>query len=58
MSTNFCLRLTEPSAREVLIFRSLIEREEQRASEERKREHGSNRPRIETASQLKKNVGP
>ena len=35
MSTNFCLKLIEPSAREVFDFGTLAEKEEKEASEER-----------------------
>ena len=51
MSTNFNLELIEPSAREVFIFWTLVEREEQGgASEERRKEHDSNLARLETAA--------
>ena len=58
MSTNFRHELLVPSAREVFTFRTLVEREERGASEERKREHGSILARLETASELQKNVDP
>ena len=54
MSINFRLELIEPSAREVFIFWTLVKREEQGMSEERKREQGSNLARLETALELKK----
>ena len=56
MSTNFRLKLIEPSAREVFIFWTLVEREERGVSEERRRDHVSNLARLETASKLKKTV--
>ena len=48
----------EPSAREVLIFWIMVEREERRGSEGRKRDHDSNLARIETASEPKNFVDP
>ena len=53
VSNNFRLKLIEPSAIEVLICKALIEREEREASEERGREHGSNRPKLKTASNVR-----
>ena len=53
MSTNFYLKLIEPSARPVFIFWTLVEREEWGGvSEERKREHESNLARLKTAPEL------
>ena len=49
VSTNFCLKLIKPSDREVFIFGTLVEREERTKSEERRKEHGSNLARLETA---------
>ena len=46
VSNNFRLKLIEPSAREVFIFWTLVEREERGASEERRGEHGSNLARL------------
>ena len=40
VATNFRLEFLEPSAREVSIFWTLVKREEWRASQERRREHG------------------
>ena len=54
MSTNFCLKLIKPSDREVFIFGTVVEREERTKSEERRKEHGSNLARLETAPELKK----
>ena len=56
MSTNFRLELIKPfDAREELIFWIPVEREEWGgASEERRREYGSNLARLKTASELKK----
>ena len=45
-STNCRLVLIEPSAREVFIFWTLVEREEQGVSEERRRGYGSNLARL------------
>ena len=42
VATTFRLELLEPSARELFIFWTLVEREERWASEERRNEHGSN----------------
>ena len=42
VSTYICLPLLETSAREVIIFWTLIEREVWRGDEEGRREHGSN----------------
>ena len=56
MSNNFRLEHIEQSAREVFIFWTLVEREERETSEESRREHGSNKAKLETASELKKNV--
>ena len=50
MSTHFCLELIKPSAREIFIF--LVETKEQGAIEERRREHGSNKARLDTAPEL------
>ena len=48
-----------PSAKEVFIFGTLVEREEWGGvSEEKRTEHGSNLARFETASELKINVDP
>ena len=58
MSTNFCLRLTEPSAREVLIFWFLIEREEQRASKRKKRRTWLKPTEDRNSITAEKTVGP
>ena len=50
VSTNFRLEFIEPPASEVLIFWTLIEKEERGESEERRREHGSNLASLETAA--------
>ena len=54
LPTNFRLEFIEPSAREVFIFWTMFERENGGgANEERRREHGSNPARPETASKVK-----
>ena len=55
VTTNFRPELKEPAAREIFIFWTLFEREERSATEERRREHGSNLSRLEKTSELKKN---
>ena len=57
MSTYIRLELIEPSAREVFTVWTLVERAVG-ISEERRREHGSNLSRLETASELKKQMTP
>ena len=59
MSINFRLELIEPSAREVFNFLTLVEREERGgASEDMRREHGSNLAGLKIASELKKKCLP
>ena len=57
VSTNFRLKLVEPSAREVFIFLGILVEREERGGRVRRGEHDSNLARLETASELKKTSG-